>query len=427
MSSSQTYQAGSKKVCDDAGGLLPEQTTPHLPQNSISSLAFTSQSLDGDSKAKKLTDLQPGQEQVATATMNTHPVGPICELMQGPIVTENTKEPGLPFVSENNMPNLRFRKDSPKVLDVERTIQTASGPLRSSIAVASFQLHYPNETARASLKPENRLLSQQLEMNCGDDACLATVAAACMDFQERMMRMPPEICQMIMDIVFDEAFGPRRVHPHKDPPIMNIFLALNKQFYRKLRAQYWTKNTWVISKGPLNKTMRFMTEKPYNETTTEFSLQIPNKAALQIRFVELSFSNADTPDLPEWQQLAEQSAAPCRIPSPIGPITSNAPAETQSLQVAERGTDRAQRYDDIQYQLIQTWQDKFDRVAMLNLRHLTLDFTEAYEPSGLHLGVYLVRRLIPFAYGIPADFKILAPDHWIETQIRDAFCVLNAD
>lgn len=276
-----------------------------------------------------------------------------------------------------------------------------------------------NGTNRSPLSPKYKPLGHQLRAGSGNDACLA--AAACKEFQKQMMRIPAEICQMIMDMVFEEAFGLRRVYPHKDPPIMNIFLALDQELYRKFHEQYWTKNTWVISKGSLNKTMRFMTEKPYNESTTEFSLQTPNKAALQIRTVELSFSNADTPHLSEWQELAEQSAVtPYITPRPVGPITTKAPDEVQTRMT------RAQRYDDIQHQLIHTWQDKFDRIAMLNLRHLTLDFTEAYDPTGLYLGVYLVRRLIAFAHGMPGYFKILAPNVWIERQIHGAFLLLNA-
>ena len=261
----------------------------------------------------------------------------------------------------------------------------------------------------------------------GDDAYLA--ATACKDFQEHMLRMPAEICQLIMDMMFEEAFGPRRVHPHKDPSVMNIFLALDKHLYRRVHEQYWSKNTWVISKGPLNKTMRFMTEKPYNDTTTEFSLQTPNKAALRIQSVELSFSNTDTLDLNDWYYLAQQSATdPYITPSHFSHTVQIPINESQAPQIFQSNIARIQwqRYDETQDQLIHTWQDKFDRVAMLNLRNLTLDFTEAYDRGGLFLGVDLVRRLIPFAYGMPANFKILAPDIWIEGQIRAAFLRLNA-
>ena len=306
-----------------------------------------------------------------------------------------------------------------------RPNQTAPHPARISIGSrkSKGQMASSFQSSERDLKAKKRTYLEA-KADCGDDTSPA--AAAYEEFEERMLHMPAEICQMIMDMVFEEAFGPRKVHPHKDSPIMNIFLALDKGLYRKFFEQYWTKNTWVVSKGPLHKTMRFMTEKPYNESTTEFSLQIPNKAALRIRFAELSFSNADTANLSEWQQLAIQSALP-QVASQSNPITTQARG-VQSLQTAQRDAGcqvRAQRYDEIHRQLIGTWQDKFDRVAMLNLRHLTLDFTEAFDPRGSYLGVHLVRRLIPFAHGMPGEFKILAPTNWLERQTREAFLVLN--
>lgn len=290
------------------------------------------------------------------------------------------------------------------------------------------QLQHPNYNTKASPSARHKPLGCESKAGSEDDACLAIVA--CDKFQERMLHIPEEICQLIMDMLFEDAFGPRRVHPHKDPSIMNIFLALGKRLYRRFHEQYWSKNTWVVSKGPLNKTMRFMTEKPYNESTTEFSLQIPNKAALRIRFAEFSFSNADTPNLSEWQQLTSQIAAPQTAPIQISPFSAQPPREAQSLQAAAQrdvaSLGRLQRCDEIKRQLIHTWQDKFDRIAMLNLRHLTLDFTDAYDPSGSYLGVYIVRRLIPFAHGMPGEFKIVAPNSWLERQTREAFLLLNA-
>ena len=307
-----------------------------------------------------------------------------------------------------------------------RTDQTAPHPARIPIGSrkSEGQMASSFQSSERELKVKKRTCLED-KADCGDDASPAS--AAYEEFEERMLQLPAEICQMIMDMVFEEAFGPRKVHPHKDAPIMNIFLALDRKLYRKFFEQYWTKNTWVVSKGPLHKTMRFMTEKPYNESTTEFSLQIPNKAALRIRFAELSFSNADTANLLEWQQLAIQSALPQVVASQSNPITTPARG-VQSLQIEQRDVGcqvRAERYDEIQRQLTGTWQDKFDRIAMLNLRRLTLDFTEALDPHGSYLGVHLVRRLIPFAHGMPGEFKILAPTNWLERQTREAFLVLN--
>lgn len=432
MSSSQTHQASSNGVYDDAYGCLLDQTAPCVPQNSIGSLqndwqlALTFQSSDRDLSVEKRTRLEQNRGQVVT--LNSRPAGSLCEPGRGPIGPQNTNKSRALFRSEHNLSSHGSRANPPEVLAVERTNRAARAPpnskYTSSNAVASSQLQCPNRTAKAPLVPRYKSLGHQFNAKSGDSVYLAATVRK--ELQEQMMRIPAEICQMIMDMVFQEAFGPRRVRPHKDPHIMNIFLALDKEFYRKFHEQYWVKNTWVVSKGPLNKTMRFMTEKPYNETTTEFSLQTPNKAALQIQSIELSFSNADTPYLSEWRHLAEESAVPYANPSHVSPFTTTAPNEVQTLQIAQRSTKHAQRYDEIQCLLIHTWQDKFDRVAMLNLRHLTLDFTEAYDPDGLYLGVYIVRRLIPFAHRMPADFRILAPDIWIERQIRDAFIVLNA-
>lgn len=435
MSWPRTHRASSKG--DDAYGLSLEQTTPHLLQNLVGfikdegQLALTFQCSDRDLRADEQIGLEPEREQGLIATLNSRPAGCLYELNHGLTCPKATKKSGSLFESEHNTPSHGLKAKLPEVVAFERTNRTARAPSKSTytplIAVANSQLQCPNGIAIEPLSPKHKPLNPRSKASSGTDAYLAVAARGI--FQDQMIRMPAEICEMIMDIVFENAFGPRRVHPHKDPPIMNIFLALNKASYRKYHEQYWTKNTWIISKGPLNKTMRFMTEKPYNEVTTEFSLQTPNKAALQIKSVQLSFSKADTPDLSEWQQLAEQNSHPYTTGSRFGPFATKRHDKTQVLQIAQQNITHmknAQRYNDIQYQLIHTWQDKFDRIAMLNLKHLTLDFTEAYDPDELYLGVYLVPRLIPFAHGMPADFRILAPDSWIEKQIRDAFLVLNA-
>ena len=438
MSSSQTCRESSKAVYDDAHELLLEQTAPHLPQSTIGSLnnqrrlASTFESSDRHLAVGERTRSEPQRKQVVRATLYRRIAGCQYELNYGPTRLENTNKSRPRSRSEDSLSSNGSTAHAPKLFAVDLTNQTPRRPSTSesiiSRTLASSQLQCPKRSIRVCLSPKSKFLKYKLKTaGSGDDASLA--ATACKDFEAHMMRIPAEICQMIMDMIFEEAFGPRRVHPHKDPPIKNIFLALDKELYDKSFEQYWTKNTWVISKGPLNKTMRFMTEKPYNETTTEFSLQTPNKAALSIRSVELSFSNADTPDLNEWHYLARQRAsAPYTTPIHFS-LTIPAPSNETQSQNAQQNiarAKRAERYDEIQHQLIHTWQDKFDRVAMLNLRHLTLDFTEAYDPGGLSLGVNLVPRLIPFAHGMPADFKILAPNSRIETQIRDAFFTLNA-
>lgn len=434
MSSSQTHDESSRGVEEDADTLFSEQIAPNpnpksiTSSNSQSQMASMGQGSCRDHGAKKQQPLEPPLIRTTPISFNSRPTGHSYGTTHEALSAESADKSDTQSISECSLSSQNSNANSPDVLSAERGSRVAgrthkSKSNQSRTAVLSH-LPRPNRKVRAPPKHKSAAGPGQGPWHA---------AAAYEHLQERIMSIPAEICQMIMDMVFEEAFGPRKIHPHKDPPIMNVFLALDRAFYRKCHEQYWTKNTWVVSKGPLNKTMRFMTEKPYNESTTEFSLQTPNKAALQIRSVELSFSNADTPDLLEWQQLAEESAAaptPYMTPRALGPTASSQSTNhhdaVHPLQVAQSSLARAQRYDAIRHQLIHTWQDKFDRVAMLNLAHLTLDFTEAYDPVGRYLGVYLVRRLIPFAHGMPSEFQILAPDGWIERQIRDAFLVLNA-
>ena len=440
MFSSQTYHESSKEAYDDTYKPLLEQDLPCLPQSTFDSLqnqgqlALTFQSSDRDLAVEERTCFERKREQIIGATLYSRLAGCLYELDHGSTVLENTNESkGFSRPEHNNLSGHGSTARSAEMLIVASTNRTRRTTpkliCRLSGVVADLQLQRrKGAVTGVPLSLKHNSLSHISKADFGDDACLA--ATACKDFQEHMLRIPAEICQLIMDVMFEEAFGPRRVHPHRDPSIMNIFLALDKHLYRKFHDQYWTKNTWVIRKGPLNKTMRFMTEKPYNDTTTEFSLQTPNKAALRIQSVELSFSNADTSDPNEWYHLLQQSPIdPYITPSHFSHTIQAPNRESQTSQILQRNRariNRAQCYDETQDQLIHTWQDKFDRVAMLNLRNLTLDFTEAYDPGGLFLGVNLVRRLIPFAHGMPANFKILAPDIWIEGQIRDAFVKLNA-
>ena len=434
MSSSQTHDESSRGVEEDADMLFFEPTAPDSNQKSITSsnskgqLALMGQSSCEGLGAEKQKPMEPRRK-------GTHPISPNSRLTGNPydinhdaFGAESADKSDAQSIAECSLSSQSSNANLPEVLGAGRgnRVVRTTPKSKSNQSRAAVLSHLPRPNRKARAPPKH-------QPGAGPGKGPWPAAAAYKNLQERIMSIPAEICQMIMDMVFEEAFGPRRIHPHKDPPIMNVFLALDRAFYRKCHEQYWTKNTWIVSKGPLNKTMRFMTEKPYNESTTEFSLQTPNKAALQIRSVELSFSNADTPDLLEWQQLAEESAAaptPYMTPRALGPTTStqstNHHDAVHPLQVAQSSLARAQRYDAIRHQLIHTWQDKFDRVAMLNLVHLTLDFTEAYDPVGRYLGVYLVRRLIPFAHGMPGEFQILAPDGWIERQIRDAFLVLNA-
>jgi len=227
--------------------------------------------------------------------------------------------------------------------------------------------------------------------------------------QEKMSTLPSEICKIIMDILFTDIFGPKRLHPKLDQSVMPIFLALSKQSYDKYRKVYWSQNTWIIGKGPVNDSMRFMTLAPYDASTTEFSKQKPNEAALTIRRAEVLFSKDDL-----------QSPQIVRAKEARG---------SQSNGEHEHREDCSTYYEidskTFIASLVQIWQDKFDRIAFLGLDCLVLDFSQAYGPDASFLGVTAAQRFLPFIHRVPVELKIVAPTEMLEKEIRSVFQELN--
>ena len=238
-------------------------------------------------------------------------------------------------------------------------------------------------------------------------------------FQERVHNLPPEICNMIMDVVYT-SFGPRRVYPGIERPLTNIFLSLDKASVEIYHELYWSGNTWVVDEGPVNDAMRFMTQAPFNTSTTDFSRQTPNAAALQIRSIELSFSQKDLCSRTRLSRVDKPQTPDTALPGQKSPQLRQS---SQCPSIPEQSVSNIKKYE---FDLYQIWQDKFDRIAFLNLQHLVLDLREAYAPAGEYIGVNAVQRLIPFYYGMPTDFQILAPSESLRDEIRKIFDALNA-
>jgi len=232
-------------------------------------------------------------------------------------------------------------------------------------------------------------------------------------FQNKFLTMPPEICKIIMDMLFEDTFGPRDVHPNTDSPVTNMFLCLDKQLYRKYSQVYWSKNLWIVGVGAANESMRFMTMPPYDISTSEFSRQVPNNAALKIRRVELCFSKEDLP-----RPLDQGHTT--RLPS-----SSDGAEHPESIHSFDTFDEYKRESKMIASALKQIWQDKFDRVAFLELEYFRLDVMQAYAPDGAFLGVEVVRRLLPFVYGMPEVFEVVAPTGVLEGEVRRGFGGVN--
>lgn len=239
---------------------------------------------------------------------------------------------------------------------------------------------------------------------------------------QQCLKLPSELCRMIMKMIFEDVFGPRKVLPHqesqRDQTAGKIFLALDKDMYRRNFELYWSSNTWVIGDGPVSKTMRFMS-KGFPISRVEYSQQEPCAAALNIQSMELCFSYKDAIDPADWNGLINLEDGDPDIRDLLDSVDSEAARNFLEGHV--------EHYKSV---ALRQWQDKFDRVAVLNLRHLTLDMTKAMVPSdgpaGEYLGVKAVELLIPFVHGLPADLKILARTREEEEQMRNIFKAKNS-
>lgn len=239
---------------------------------------------------------------------------------------------------------------------------------------------------------------------------------------QQCLKLPSELCMMIMKMIFEDVFGPRKVFPHResqrDQAAGRIFLALDKDMYRRNFELYWSTNTWVIGDGPVSKTMRFMS-KGFPISRVEYSQQEPCLAALNIQSMELCFSYKDATDAADWNGLINSEQGDSEVKDLLHCLHSD-----KTKEFLERHREHFKSV------ALRQWQDKFDRVAVLNLRHLTLDMTEAMVPldgpAGEYLGVKAVELLIPFIHGLPADFKILARTREEEEQMRRIFKAKNS-
>ena len=222
--------------------------------------------------------------------------------------------------------------------------------------------------------------------------------------EEKISTLPLEICRIIMEALFEDIFGPRNVHPQKNGLGTSSFLILNAHLYRKYSRVYWSQNTWVVGSGPAEDAMRFMVLPPYHEPITEFSKQKPNEAALRIKRVEISFSKEDL-----RPQIVEEEG-----------IKRDGLMDRTCLLDGVRTTP-----EHLTACLLQIWQDKFDRVAFLDLDYLVLDYRGAYSPSGAFLGLTAVHRFMRFYHRVPKNFKVMAPTRLLEDEIRNVFVELN--
>lgn len=176
-----------------------------------------------------------------------------------------------------------------------------------------------------------------------------------------------EDCFISSDLSIEKSAVLRKLHP---------------QFYEKYKELYWTQSKFIIPSGFLSDTMDFLHSLPMEQYN-------------YIRSVELSFSFEDSEDPRFYLQWYQ---------------------EDKSL------LDNIAIYDEecwiLSDALLNAWFWRFQAIVGLNLDHLTLDFTRAYNFEGHFLGYTAAADFQKFEQGIPA-LKVIAPSSDMENSILD--------
>ncbi len=164
--------------------------------------------------------MEPLRKGTPPILLNSRLTGHSYEMNHGAFGAGSADKSDAQSMSECSLSSQSSNANPPEVLGAERGNRAArtthkSKSNQSRVAVVSH-LPRPNRKARAAP-------NHQTGARLGEGPWPAAAAYSYKNLQERIMSIPAEICQMILDMVFEEAFGPRRIHPHKDPPIMNVF------------------------------------------------------------------------------------------------------------------------------------------------------------------------------------------------------------
>lgn len=230
----------------------------------------------------------------------------------------------------------------------------------------------------------------------------------------RIQDLPSELHDQIYVSLLDVSFRPGQIFPQQSPtcygyhcmygrhyidPKPNVFLALPKALYPKIREECWSENTWVVGQGP-----------PFY--TVEFLKTIPESMRDMITSVHITFTSEDLFGF-EGMYLHQKVRQETERSSKNG--------EIDSLEVLERFRKES---DSFETEVTQIWFDKFYPIAELSLERLTIDLTKAHAPDGTFLGLEQVKLFPPFLNGMPR-LTILAPTRSLEDDIWEVFASKN--
>lgn len=84
-----------------------------------------------------------------------------------------------------------------------------------------------------------------------------------MESAARLTSLSGEILETIRDCFFDKIFGPKKLQSFEvDTPDMMLFLVMKRRSYGKHHRVFLSENTWSISPGGADKSIKFLARLP---------------------------------------------------------------------------------------------------------------------------------------------------------------------
>ena len=206
-----------------------------------------------------------------------------------------------------------------------------------------------------------------------------TTGPAIDSLSQLIHRLPQELFDQIQETVFDLAFCPGFVFPHRQnnqgfydwngkhyKTARPQLLCISKAIHKKYQTRIFSENVVVMAPGRVHRTLALV------GLTSEGRPPV-------IRRAYVIFSNKDWSRV--WAEIVESQAAfpPEQYTNPYAKLVGRRIA-------------------------------KYESMMKLPLAELTLDFTECYGPHNRWLGEILamwIHQRVPTA---PADLRIIAPD-----------------
>ncbi|KAI4279618.1 MAG: hypothetical protein L6R38_005007 [Xanthoria sp. 2 TBL-2021] len=221
-------------------------------------------------------------------------------------------------------------------------------------------------------------------------------------------KLPQELLDTIVDILFESAFCPGVVFPQQKisstgtitwegkryDKIKPQLLSVSKTILAKYQMRMWKENTFVIGIGDASKTTAFL--GPYNERRY-MDVDYRPFQKVYLRFTYKDHVQDWMADMPhDKDNIIAEDLEPYYEPRTIRNLWRSIP-NIRSVECVES-------------KLLFIWTEKSWDIINLPFDEVTLDFTECYGPRGNWLGDKLAMYMPVFIRKLPAALNIVAPD-----------------